>query len=490
MIHGGIVGGYYGLGSDGGLTEAEVDARVAAGLNLDFVDSLPDADDAEGDKIYVRTSDFSQWVRKGTTIAGFVTHAAFTGYFPGYTDRGVHASDSDVSSPVDDDIFFSTSRNSFRLYNGSNWVDRSVAQVTSTTHVGVGIGSGTPIPITVDTYAEVTSYFASNGFDTSNTYLIYIAGQPNIREATTYTAATTEYSMVPIDESPGGFYHKLRRTLVADADRDTGDEVVLDVHTGTIYRLKIDEEDFDEISRIRAGTPFAGSQGNVYWKGVVSDHEPPSSGTVHTIDIDMDVTEGTFSTGEAICLEFGALTENPVSYFVTTGLTTRQPRTLRATDVVNANWVLSFEPTPFQTENGGVGTTLEDIQDETNADARTNTEGDVVDASNSVFPFDPGTYHVGFEFYGNQPPDTDLHLAFLHIMSGTDDIEEFSGTTRQQQFFADPAGSVSESDIDSVFRVEEKDLKVTVASKFYLQLRNEGHDTNRLAGYIRIEKVK
>ena len=52
------------------------------------------------------------------------------------------------------------------------------------------------------------------------------------------------------------------------------------------------------------------------------------------------------------------------------------------------------------------------------------------------------------------------------------------------------------SDIDAVYRVEEHDVVLDQAEKFYLQLVNtenlaETDSTeNRVAGYIRIEKVR
>ena len=57
---------------------------------------------------------------------------------------------------------------------------------------------------------------------------------------------------------------------------------------------------------------------------------------------------------------------NPRSYYVTDGISTRQPRTLSATDIVNADGVLSFDSTVFQVVSGGVqGISFTDIQDET-----------------------------------------------------------------------------------------------------------------------------
>ena len=53
----------------------------------------------------------------------------------------------------------------------------------------------------------------------------------------------------------------------------------------------------------------------------------------------------------------------------------------------------------------------------------------------------------------------------------------------------------TDSDIDAVYRVEEHDIVLDQAEKFYLQLVNlTGLSAmllqNRIAGYIRIEKVR
>ena len=51
----------------------------------------------------------------------------------------------------------------------------------------------------------------------------------------------------------------------------------------------------------------------------------------------------------------------------------------------------------------------------------------------------------------------------------TDDVEEFATRTRQQNFFGSGYRS---DDIDAVYRVEEHDIVLDQAEKFYLQLAN------------------
>ena len=174
-----------------------------SGDGIEYVATLPAAVDAVLGITYGRESDWSLWTREDstTTTAASITQVAFTAYFSTYNNRGTFNADADVTSPVQNDIFFSLSRNSFRLYNGTTWTDRTIAQVTSSSHVGVGIGSVNP-PVTIDTEAEVAAYFAVNGFNSGNTYLIYLASLDEVREATGYTpeSSVTSAALVEVSE--------------------------------------------------------------------------------------------------------------------------------------------------------------------------------------------------------------------------------------------------------------------------------------------------
>ena len=175
---------------------------------------------------------------------------------------------------------------------------------------------------------------------------------------------------------------------------------------------------------------------------------------------------------------------NPRSYYVTDGITTRQPRTLTTTDIANTDGILSFDDTVFQVVSGGVqGLSLTDIQDETDADP-------TVDATNAVFGIPAGTWDISLEFYGNQDRSSGIFLGFFKIESGDDDVEEFASRTQQTEFFGSNAG-----DIKAVYRVEEHDIVLDQDEKFYLQLVNltgwtDASIENRIAGYIRIERVR
>ena len=52
-------------------------------------------------------------------------------------------------------------------------------------------------------------------------------------------------------------------------------------------------------------------------------------------------------------------------------------------------------------------------------------------------------------------------------MSGVDDVEEFATRTQQKEFFGG-----TDSDIHAVYRVEEHDVVLDQAEKFYLQIGN------------------
>ena len=116
----------------------------------------------------------------------------------------------------------------------------------------------------------------------------------------------------------------------------------------------------------------------------------------------------------------------------------------------------------------------------------------MVDATNAVIEIPAGTYDISLEFYGSQLQNSTIFLAFFKIQSGADDVEEFAVRTKQQAFFG-----AADSDVDAVYRVEEHDVVLDQAEKFYLQLvnltgltDNEASEQNRIAGYIRIEKVR
>ena len=142
---------------------------------------------------------------------------------------------------------------------------------------------------------------------------------------------------------------------------------------------------------------------------------------------------------------------------------------------------MSFDDTAFQVVSGGVqGISFTDIQDESDDADPT------VDATNAVVEIPAGTWDISLEFYGNQEPNTVFFSAFIRFRVVLMMLRNLPVIITQQQFFG-----TADSDIDAVYRVEEHDLVLDQAEKFYLQLGNlVALTTNRIAGYIRIEKVR
>ena len=209
-----------------------------SGGGIEYVDTLPAAADAVLGATYGRNTDKVLWTREDTVTvtAASITQVAFTGYFVTYNNRGVFNADADVTSPVQNDIFFSLSRNSFRLYNGTTWTDRTIVQVASTSHVGVGIGSVNP-PVVIDTEAEVAAYFALNGFVSSNTYLIYLSSTGTIREATGYTPSSSVSSSVLVEVSEQSSNTAATATDLSIGVR-TATTIEVESSTGTAARLE------------------------------------------------------------------------------------------------------------------------------------------------------------------------------------------------------------------------------------------------------------
>lgn len=175
------------------------------------------------------------------------------------------------------------------------------------------------------------------------------------------------------------------------------------------------------------------------------------------------------------------------SYFVTTGQNVRLPDTLGTGDVVNAEGVLSFETTAIQEVGGGVkGIRFENIQDIANADARLNSEGEVVNAANAVITIPADLYDISFKFYGNQRPDNNVYVGLFEVNADTDDVDLFSGNARQKDFFG-----TTDSDIHAVYQAKYEDLPLLSDTKYYFRLMNEDdRSQNRIGGYLRINQAQ
>ena len=156
--------------------------------------------------------------------------------------------------------------------------------------------------------------------------------------------------------------------------------------------------------------------------------------------------------------------------------------TIPANQAVTSEGVIGFTgtPVPSASENGGVpGITLVNISTVTDADP-------TVSIANSGIPIPPGLYEITAEFYGNQLPDDDVHIRWMEVMSGTDDIERLIGTQRQRNFIGTGTNAVH-----AHYEMLRK-FRATSTSTYYFQLVNYTTGNNaqdRIAGYFQIERI-
>ena len=152
---------------------------------------------------------------------------------------------------------------------------------------------------------------------------------------------------------------------------------------------------------------------------------------------------------------------------------------LGADQIVSSEGVIGFTGTSGgdESENGGVpGIVLSDISTVTDADP-------IVSLAFSGITFPAARYEVLAEFYGNQTPDTDLHIRMMEVMTDTDDIERLIGTQRQANFIGTGTNQVHAH--YGVFRR----IRLEAETTFYFQLVNYGASKNRIVGYIQIERI-
>ena len=132
---------------------------------------------------------------------------------------------------------------------------------------------------------------------------------------------------------------------------------------------------------------------------------------------------------------------------------------------------------PKRTKFGGIPVTVTNINAESNADFSD-------DVTNSVIGLPAGEYSFFGVFYGNQTPDSDLHLRLEQIQSNTDDIIRIAGTTRQSQFIG-----TGINDVHAVYEIHRPHFVIDNAMKFYLRLVGFGANKNRLVGFLQIKEI-
>lgn len=162
-----------------------------------------------------------------------------------------------------------------------------------------------------------------------------------------------------------------------------------------------------------------------------------------------------------------------------TGQTEELPEgTLPENSAVSTNGIKGWSTNaPQRTKFGGIAATVTNINAESDADFSDNVP-------NSVIELPAGEYSFYGVFYGNQTPDSDLHLRLEEIQSGADDIIRIAGTTRQSQFIGR-----NTHDVHAVYEINRPHFVITSAMKFYLRLVGFGSDKNRLVGFLQIEEI-
>ena len=152
--------------------------------------------------------------------------------------------------------------------------------------------------------------------------------------------------------------------------------------------------------------------------------------------------------------------------------------TLAAGSAVSTNGIKGWSTNaPKRTKFGGIVATVTNINAESDADFSDNV-------SNSVVELPAGEYSFYGIFYGNQTPDTDLHLRLEEIRTDTDDIIRIAGTTRQSHFIGTHV-----NEVHAVYEISRPHFVITSAMKFYLRLVGFGANKNRLVGFLQIEEI-
>ena len=152
--------------------------------------------------------------------------------------------------------------------------------------------------------------------------------------------------------------------------------------------------------------------------------------------------------------------------------------TLPEASAVSTNGIKGWSTNaPKRTKFGGIAATVTNINTESNADFSDNVP-------NSAIELPTGEYSFFGVFYGNQTPDTDLHLRLEEIRTGTDDIIRIAGTTRQSQFIG-----TGINDVHAVYEINRPHFVIDNPMKFYLRLVGFGANKNRLIGFLQIEEI-
>ena len=163
------------------------------------------------------------------------------------------------------------------------------------------------------------------------------------------------------------------------------------------------------------------------------------------------------------------------------GQTERLPTTeLIPAQAVNSDGVKSFTgSTPNQTEGDDLGITCVNLNTIANADS-------IVSAPNAALTIPAGLYDIEGRFYGNQTPDDNVHLRVMIATTGADDIEVFSGTPRQKNYFG-----IGVNMIHAEYDFSETGRRFSSEATLYIDLVDYDDDAtpqDRLVGYLAFKR--
>ena len=472
-------------GGGGMVSNSDIDARIAPWARrgkdrpTEIVDTLPNAADAKADVIYVRRSDWKEWIKK-STVTGLSHRVAHP--ISGLDLEGVF--DSDLASPNADDFYLNSDTNRFRFWNGSAWSNRTIAQLFGSNRIGVNIGSGTPAPVTTDTIDEVVAYLVANGYDDSQTYIFYDSATSYPTAVREITAVTQNHEWVEVSSSlKGNSYDDYAdRTIVAIGDRDTASKLTIEHDTGQIYNIHIEQDsDLIHLVDVDTGTAVRISEGNSLWLGRVQSFTKDSG--VWILKTDFFTRRSTFTVGNNIHIEFGAYPLSRTTYFFGNNQTVRHPATLSAANhnteqITTTSSVKRWTGNADENIHGGVAYQFLNSNDIANADT-----AHKIDADNTAIQIDEnGQFHFRIKMFGNQMSDADARLRLYKVMSGVDDVALLSLL---------PWHTRSDSSVTLVseFFDEEKYVNVTSGDQFILFFDRYNNNMRILAGYLEVERV-
>ena len=481
-----LVGGVGG-GGGGGLTTSQVDARIASWARTgedrptEIVATLPTVGNAKSDVVYVRASDWTGWVRKSTVTAIASHRVAHP--VSGLDLEGVF--DSDLTSPNSSDFYFNSATNRFRLWNGSTWANRTITQLFGSNRIGVGIGAGSPAPVEIDTIDEVIDYLVLNGYDDSQTYIFYdsATSYPTaIREITDATLFH-EWEEFANPLKGNAYYDYADRTIVALGDRDTAPEITLEHDTGTTYNLHIEQNsDLIHLPDVDKGTSIRLSEDNTLWLGRVESFT--KEGDVWIFKANFQTTRGTFTIGESLHIEIGAIPHSRTSFFYGVNQTERIPDDLSDSHDIETGGIKRFAGNADENIHGGIAHTMLNSNDITNADNQ-------VDLSNTAIQIDEsGHFHFRVKMFGNQNGDANVRVRVYKIQPGIDDVALLTIGPWFNEL--PPANMTDDRELVAEYFDEEQYLDITSGDQFIVVMSeyNTG-DTGEiiLAGYLEIERV-